>query len=256
MNKLNLIFLMTFLLLISCKKETLKCCSCFEAEGVSDKYQFPIKPGMAEWKELNSHQAMVEVCQVPEKTLNDMCTIGLVDTYLDYPILFTIFAFNNINEGLSQVANEFNGFGELLVRDDRASKLLLRYVPINPAKIDTSWTSIEKGKFMQTLRIIEVTLAYEPIYKNFTEEEQRQLIRIGLEKLKIKEEYGYSGPSQITNIYLIGNILKNNGYKPFSEFIHRRNDIGDFLKGNLNSLRYTTDGETIKNYAESFLNQY
>ena len=110
--------------IISCEKETQKCCSCLEEEGKTDKYIFPIRPGMEEWAMLESHQAMVDVCQVPENILKDMCTIGLVDTYLDYPILFTIFAFNNINEGLYQVSDEFNGFQELLYRNDCATKFV------------------------------------------------------------------------------------------------------------------------------------
>jgi len=256
MKNLSVFAIISFVLIISCEKETLKCCSCIEAESVSDKYIFPIRPGMEEWKELNSHQAMVEVCQIPKEILNTMCTIGLVDTYLDYPILFTIFAFNNINEGLSQAVSEFNGFGQLLQKKDCATKFLSRYEPINPANIDPSWTSIEKGRFMQTLRIMEVTLAFDPMGRNLTKEERKKLIEIGMEKLKIKEMHDYSGPSQITNLYLIGNILKLDGYQPFLDFLQRRNDIKAFLKGDLNSLYYVADGDTIKKYVESFLKQH
>ena len=84
-----ILFLIILLTCISCKKEIPKCCECLEAQGISDKYIFPIRPGMEEWAQLKSHKEMVDVCQIPESILNDMCTIGLVDTYYDYPLLFS-----------------------------------------------------------------------------------------------------------------------------------------------------------------------
>lgn len=242
-------------LFISCRKEPEKCCSCLEAEGLTDKYIFPVIPGMDEWKQLKSHQAMVDVCQIPGRTLKQMCTAGLVDTYYDYPILFTIFAFNNIAEGVTQIATEFNGFGEVLTRNDCATKFILKYEPISPADLDSSWTSIERGNFKQLLMQMEVTLTYDPICSKYTKTERKKLIRTALEKLEIKEKYGYSGPSLITNIYLIGNLLENEGYMPFLNFLENRADLKSFLAGNLNNLQYVVDGNAIKNFAKSFLNQ-
>ena len=241
--------------IISCEKETQKCCSCLEKEGKTDKYIFPIQPGMEEWAKLESHQAMVDVCQVPENVLKDMCTIGLVDTYLDYPILFTIFAFNNINEGLYQVSHEFNGLRELLSRDDCATEFLLRYELVDPASIDSSWTTLERGAFKQSLQFIEVSLGYEPLNQKFIVEERKHVIELGLKKLKAKEENNYGGPSLITNTYLIGKMLEKEEYKPFLDFVERRNDMKLFLSGYLNYLWYVADGDTIKNYALSYLNQ-
>jgi len=240
---------------ISCEKETQTCCSCLESQGKTDKYIFPIQPGMEEWAKLESHQAMVDVCQVPENILKDMCTIGLVDTYLDYPILFTIFAFNNVNEGLYQVSNEFNGFQELLYRNDCATIFLLRYESINPADIDTSMNLIEQGEFMKQFKYMEVTLAFEPLNQKFSTEERKKIINLGFENLRLKEENNYGGPSLITNTYLIGKMLEKEEYKPFLDFIERRNDLKLFLSGYLNYLRYVADGDTIKNYALSYLNQ-
>jgi hypothetical protein len=242
-------------LFISCREEPEKCCSCIEAEGMTDKYTFPVVPGMIEWKQLKSHQEMVDVCQIPARILEQMCTAGLVDTYYDYPILFTIFAFNNIEEGVTQIATEFNGFGEVLTREDCATKFLLKYEPISPADIDSSWTSIERGNFKQLFMLMEVTLSYDPICSKYTETERKRLIRIALEKLELKEKYGYSGPSLITNIYLIGNLLQKEGYTPFLDFLEARVDLRSFLAGNLNNLQYVGDGHMIKSFAKSFLDQ-
>jgi len=253
--KTNFFIFLLFCLTISCRKEPVNNCACLEAGGQTDKYIFPIVPGMDEWKNLTSHQAMVEVCQVPENDLKAMCTIGLVDTYYDYPILFTVWAFINTEEGIEQVSKEFNAFGELLNRQDCATKLMLRYVPINPAAIDPSWTILDQGRFIEKLRDMEVTLAYEPVCKKLTKQERKELIKIALEKLRLKEENGYGGLSQNSNIYLIANLLEIERYKPFLDFIENRNDLKQYLDGYLNRLQSLNDGNSIKNFAASFLDQ-
>jgi len=249
-------FLIILLTCVSCKKEITitKCCECLEAQGISDKYIFPIRPGMEEWAELESHKAMVDVCQIPESILNDMCTIGLVDTYYDYPLLFIIFAFNNINDGLQQISDEFNGFHELLLRDDCATKLLRKYELISPADLDSTWTTLERGHFKQKLQFMELTLAFEPVNEKFTPDEREKVIRLGLYKLKLKEAYDYSGPSQITNIYLIARALEKEEYEPFLGYIERREDLKYFINGYLMFLNYVADGDTIKSYGVSYLN--
>lgn len=233
-------FFVILSLFFSCNKEEAdKTCN-------PDKYIFPIQPGSDEWKNLNSHKAMVDVCQIPEKTVKNMCTTGLIDTYFDYPLLFTIFAFNNTNEGLKQISEEFNGFEELLQRDNSASLLLIKYASINPTDvINTEWTDLEKGFFMQNLRILELTLGFEPIRNKLTKQERTKIIEIGLEKLEAKEENFYGGFSILTNIYLIMKILELEQYLPFMEYVNKNTYLRAFLSGYIMYFEYETDNVAI-----------
>lgn len=255
MKRYCLYFIFTFCLLVSCQKVEQICCPCYEAEGISDKYLYPIRPGMEEWTKLKSHQEMVDVCQIPCDILNKMCTIGLVDSYLDYPILFTIFAYNNINEGLDQISVEFNGFTELQARTDGATKLFQRYKALNPSSLDSSWTSLERGKFKQTFQFYELTLGYHSICCKLSKVERVEVLKDGLDKLTNKEILDYSGFSLITNTYLIARILEQEEFVPFLDYINRRDDMKLFLNGNLFFLSNTADGDTIKFHALNYLVQ-
>lgn len=240
---------------ISCKKEYIepKCCSCLEAEGKTDKYIYPVQPGSEEWKALNSHQEMVNICQVPHKTLKDMCTFGLIDTYLDYPLLFTIFAFNNTNDGLRQVSTEFNGFSELLRRDDCATLLLRKYKLIDPAHVHSMSNDIEAGLFMQKIRFFELTLAFEPLRNKLTGNERKTIVEIGLKNLEKKEANRYGNFSLTTNIYLLTKILELEQYPSFLEYQKKNSHIDLFLEGYLIYFDYVKDNLAIKNICQEYL---
>ncbi len=240
---------------ISCERESLepKCCSCLEAEGKSDKYIYPVQPGSEGWKRLNSHQEMVNVCQVPDEILKNMCTSGLIDTYLDYPLLFTIFAFNNTNDGLRQVATEFNGFLELLRRNDCATRFLQKYKVIDPAHIRSLSDDIEVGVFMQKIRFFELTLAFEPLRNKLTGTECKTIIEIGLKNLEKKEANNYGNFSLTTNIYLLTKILESEQYPLFLEYQVQHPDINLFLMGHLIYFDYKRESFLIKNICQEYL---
>ncbi len=239
----------------SCEEENIgtKCCSCLNTEGQTDKYIYPVQPGSIEWKELKSHQEMVDACQIPKNILKQMSTVGLIDTYLDYPLLFTIFAFNNTNEGLQQIITEFNGFPELLKRDDCATLFLQKYKLINPISVKHMSDSIEMGFFMQRIRFFELTLGFEPLRNKFTQSERKTIIEVGLKNLEKKEANNYGSFSLITNIYLLAKILELEQDHSFLEYQKKNPHIGLFLKGNLIYFNYKKEHLPIKDICQEYL---
>ncbi len=233
---------------LSCDKEDTNC-SCLDSEG---KYIFPIKPGTEEWKKLNSHQEMVDICQIPDKTLKHMSTSGLIDTYFDYPLLFTILAFNNTNEGLRQIANEFNGFSELLRRNDCATILLQKYQRIDPASINGMSDSLEIGFFMLKIEFFELTLGFEPLRNKLTREECKKIIEIGLKNLEKKETNNYGGFSLRVSIYLLSKILELEQYDVFLEYLKQNSYFNYFLKGYLACFDFEKDYLSIKNICKKY----
>jgi hypothetical protein len=117
------------------------------SSNTSDAYDFPIKPGTDAWRAFNSHQEMLNACQIPESILQNMSTSGLVETVMNYPLLSDMLAFDNIQEGFNSVASSFNGLSTLLQRNDAGTVLLTKYRVMDPAAIPGNWTDLQKGEY-------------------------------------------------------------------------------------------------------------
>lgn len=89
----------------------------------TDAYNFPVKPGTAQWKAFSSHIDMVEACQIPDSILHNMSTAGLVETVLNYPLSIDMHAYDNLQIGFDAVSAQFNGIPELLRRVDAGTEL-------------------------------------------------------------------------------------------------------------------------------------
>src|SRR5690554_1653745 len=85
--------------------------------SITKAYQYPVVPGMEEWKKLNSLQEKAEACQIPEDILGDMTTEALIETVVNYPLFINVFAYDNKKTGLEHVKDYFNGLQELYERD-------------------------------------------------------------------------------------------------------------------------------------------
>ena len=65
-------------------------------------YDFPVKPGSAMWNNFETHQQMLDACQIPENVLSKMSTEDLVTTCLNYPLSIDCFAYDNEVKGVQQ----------------------------------------------------------------------------------------------------------------------------------------------------------
>ncbi len=101
-------------------------------------YDYPIRPGTAEWEALPDHQAMVEACMIPEHILSTMTSEELAQTILAYPLLVDIFAYDDYDLGLEIVTKHFNGLTEFSKREDSASELANLYAEnaLNSINVD------------------------------------------------------------------------------------------------------------------------
>jgi len=79
-------------------------------------WDYPIKPGTEKWKNLTTSQAMIDVCQIPEDILQNMNTVDLIQTCLNYPLKGNVYAYANVKDGIEHISLQFNGFKELLLR--------------------------------------------------------------------------------------------------------------------------------------------
>lgn len=90
---------------------------------ITTPYEYPIKPGTAEWEKLKTHEEKIKVCQIPDDILKKMNTDTLVETVMNYPLMSDMFAMNTINAGYDAVYHQFNGLRELVARSDSINVL-------------------------------------------------------------------------------------------------------------------------------------
>jgi len=120
---------------------------------ITEAYNYPIVPEMAEWAELKSLSEMIEVCQIPENILNNMTTEALIETVINYPLLINMFAYDKPQQGFKEVSSYFNGLQELVNRDDVSPKLETFVSRMSVKKDYSSLNSVLARVIMENLQI-------------------------------------------------------------------------------------------------------
>jgi hypothetical protein len=111
------------------------------AQKANDVYDFPVKRGTEQWNALKSYQDKRDACTVPESLLSTMSTKGLIETFLNYPLLGDLMVFSTPQEGIRKLQENFNGARELLKRKDVAPLLLEKYTSIEIYFHEPRWRS-------------------------------------------------------------------------------------------------------------------
>lgn len=198
--------------------------------GEGSAYVYPIVPGTDAWRQLETHDDMLLVTQIPADTLRKLSTKSLVETVLNYPLYGDIFAYNSLQQGFDSVANTFNGLQELWQRKDAARKLMSLYANMSPLEIETNWTLEQQGDYDRQFTYVEVLLAQDEILNQLSPEQQLELLELAWAKIQAKRDmaeiYGLQGLE--TSLLLSGRILaasQPNTFDPAAK------DIQSFLRG-------------------------
>ena len=92
-------------------------------------YEYPVRPGSAQWQKFESRSEMVDACQIPQDILDNLSTQALLETILDYPLLSDMTTVSHAPEGqddeagFRHIAGSFNGLQEFMSRTDALSTL-------------------------------------------------------------------------------------------------------------------------------------
>jgi len=181
-----------------------------DAPAVSDSlpWNFPIKPGMPEWRNFQSNEEMVKACQIPENVLSALTTDELTKICLQYPLLYDIFAFESLFHGLDKLFDDFNGIRELFKRDDVSNSLTTRYIDkvqsmsfLNETKSD-----IEKGYFIISISALEALLSRNVTHDDESLKIVLQSLVVGYEE-KLKFVDYFKGFGFKSNLYSRGHII-------------------------------------------------
>ncbi len=187
-------------------------------DSITDVYEYPIKPGTPEWKELKTQKAKLEVLQIPEIVLSSMSSEALVLTCLNYPFIHQVIAYDNYQFGIETIINNFNGLQELLKRLESASILINIYADLDPAYIDPDWAIMQRGNYRFQFMSIEMLLGQEKLLSQLSKIERRQLLEECLSKYTAKvQDEAYGTMHWKTTAVLMGRILLVEGDEDFRQ---------------------------------------
>jgi hypothetical protein len=158
------------------------------AQQLDVGWDYPIKPGTNEWKNLKSYEEQLNSYNIPSEIIKKISTEELVKTCLAYPEWRMINAYSDRQAGLANVIGLFNGFHELLVRHDAAKELIKVYVKMDPLVIDRNWTSLQKGTYSFQFTCIEMLLSHGVIVRQLDETNIRVLLNEAISKYKSKKQ--------------------------------------------------------------------
>ena len=128
------IIILISLLFLSCNQSNLdndkdmsNACECSNSPVEMAAWDYPVKPGMEEWKQFHSNEEMASACQIPQKVLSSLSTEDLTKICIEYPLLSDVFAFNFLSDGADKLYNDFNGIRELFKRENVSKELMKHY---------------------------------------------------------------------------------------------------------------------------------
>ena len=90
-------------------------------------WDYPVKPGMEEWKTFTSGLQRLEACQIPQKILETLSTRDLAEICLNYPLFHEYGLIEDERAGISIMIEMFNGLKKLSERKDGAQELIQIY---------------------------------------------------------------------------------------------------------------------------------
>lgn len=138
-------------------------CTCSDSQTMELLWDYPVKPGMEEWKQLQTNREMLDACQIPENILSSLSTKELAAVCLQYPLLITtMFSFNIPDNGIDVLFDEFNGIRELYKRDGGAAELLDLYnCQLKNCTLlkNENFSDLDKGSFVFLVYTLEYLLS-------------------------------------------------------------------------------------------------
>jgi hypothetical protein len=204
----------------------------FSQTRIKDVYEFPVKPGTAEWGHFETIEKRIAVLQMPDAILSKISTEGLLETCLEFPYLLDILYGDHAQHGFERLMAEFNGFRELFKRSDLTNVLLERYrnFSIDVAGIRAK-KDVDQGMFTFRHFVLEFMLTQDAVFENLSREQEKQLFLLSFEHRRIKREnsniFGKLNDLPVNLLYA-KKILNDSDYKFESAEIKKA--LSDFIQ--------------------------
>lgn len=150
MNNYFFYLLLLFSIICSCSNDfdieqddyMFESIDCVEEQSISTvSFSFDSITAHSNWIKYTSFQQMVDACQITDSLLPKLSTKQLVKLCATHPLNLSYTFFSNKMEGAKIIIDGFNGFKELVTREDATDELLSFYNSLN-----LSTLKIENGR--------------------------------------------------------------------------------------------------------------
>ncbi|MDP3432115.1 MAG: hypothetical protein Q8T04_03985 [Bacteroidota bacterium] len=183
------------------------------AQNEKVTWDYPVKSGSEEWKTLKNQKEKLAICQIPEEILKNISTLELMEICFKYPLIYDALTFHTIQFGMDQLRINFNGFDELMKRDNIADLLIYRYSNFHPKGYNKNWTDIQKGYFSLEIIVTEIFLSQDDVISKMTLPQKKELVQLLLLKQAEKEDKEiYDRMSHISIGFALAKILRSSGF--------------------------------------------
>jgi hypothetical protein len=153
------------------------------------EYKYPIKPGTSQWENLNTHDDMMKVAQIPDTILSRLSTKDLIKTCINYPLALEFLAFSNYKLGYQKTFQNFNGYNQLINRKDVGKEFLSLILELDINMINNNSTLAGKGRFIYNVSLYELMITDYNILSTLNQRDLVILLKDLRNKLDLKNIY-------------------------------------------------------------------
>lgn len=139
------------------------------AINVYGQYKVPFMDGDESWTQQRTVMDRIGALQIPVVAIESITTEDLLDACLEFPYLIDLIFYEVNNGGFDKVMMEFNGFPELLKRDNIVEVALGRYaeLPERMGRLQNEKRS-EKAKLSLQYAMLEYIMSKEEVAKRMS----------------------------------------------------------------------------------------
>lgn len=191
-------------------------------------YSFQSINNKAFWATCKCFEDRITACEVPEECLSAMTTKALVETCIDYPLLYCFSAYTNELQAVKTITDFSNAYQELLSRSDAADAIIDFY---SNASVRISVDSLSIGRIgnrltLTQMHFLELLIGSGIIPEIYDESHISQLKAA----VSINLEYMYKRPNifsihSLKTAILINKITERGEAIPFEEASKMLRDI-------------------------------
>ncbi len=210
-----------------CILPTEKDCDRLKAEGIDESYTFLVD---TTWLNYTSYEEKLQACQIPDSTLEVMCTYSLVKTCLvNYPFLLDLTVLNDKQAGFDRFKNTFNGIQQLIQRCDGGLEIIEYYKNIS-AQMHPDSIFTYQSAFV--VYCTEIFLAQIDFFGSLSEKERLSLfvLALNIRELKLKDDRLGVASTTDPNSWIISRIMVFENYEPFIKEVNNNQNLKHFIE--------------------------
>jgi hypothetical protein len=242
MNKQLLILFVAQFSMVSCErdnnesnlsyeeriKDILDCMNTPRPEG---SYNYPVLPGMEEWKSFNSTQEMIDACQVPESQLKLQSTQAVFQALWEYPFFIEATSrSDHYQMDFETIFSNNSAYSEFITRQNAGECLLSRLLIVKPL-------------FPVYPKVLELFIS-QPIFLNqLTSDEKKEVVSISLKNDSLRQVSLNTAGGRMREVtwLLIGRTMYYANYKPFVEVVEQSVQLKTFITSSVVNVSSQTE---------------